>query len=202
MPLPSLLAPFLEAPLSATQLAQLQAYLDLLLQWNARINLTAVRDTNSIVSRHFGESLFAARHLLPAAHLVDVGSGAGFPAVPLKIYDPRLRLTLIEAQNKKATFLRELIRTLDLQDVNVFSDRAENFSSAADLVTMRAVEKFERSLPAAARLVAPVGRLALLVGAAQVDAARRLVPSFHWQAPLAVPQSEQRVLLVGRAPSQ
>lgn len=202
MPLASLLAPFLDAPLSAAQLAQLQAYLDLLLQWNARLNLTAVRDTHNIVSRHFGESLFAARHLLPAAHLIDLGSGAGFPAVPIKICDPRLRLTLIEAQNKKATFLRELARTLDLRDVTVFGGRAENFPHTADLVSMRAVEKFESSLPTAARLVAPAGRLALLVGAAQVDPARRLLPSFDWLAPLPLPQSTQRVLLVGRAPSQ
>src|SRR6202051_2168238 len=126
-----LLAPFIgPVPLSDSQLDAIQAYLDLLLRWNAKLNLTAIRDPEELVTRHFGESLFAARHLFPVgASLgpeIDVGSGAGFPGFPLKLWSPSLVLTLIESNQRKATFLREVLRTLKLNSVSVFSDRAES----------------------------------------------------------------------------
>src|SRR6516162_8803791 len=165
----ALLQPF--ADVSSDLAAQLQTYLDLLLRWNARINLTAVRDPEQIVTRHFGESLFAARVLRDAgafAHttptLSDIGSGAGFPGIPIKLFAPQIHLTLIESQNKKATFLRELIRTLNLADAEVFNGRAETWNHTADIITLRAVEKFEAVLPLAASTVAPDGKLCLLIG--------------------------------------
>ena len=201
-----LLAPFLESPpgppayLTDEQLGQVSAYLDLLLRWNARINLTAVRDPESMVTRHFGESFFAARQLLAAEaslHALDLGSGAGFPGLPLKIFAPALALTLIESSQKKAAFLKEVVRTLALTDVDVFAGRAEDFPSTADLVTLRAVERYERALGMAARLVAFGGQLARLIGAAQAARTPQLVPAFDWAAPIAIPQSSARVLLVG-----
>jgi len=173
----TLLQPFL--PDVSPELAgQLHTYLDLLLRWNARMNLTAVRDPEQIVTRHFGESLFAARVLRDAGAfaadettLADVGSGAGFPGVPIKLFAPSLRLTLIESQNKKATFLREVVRTLGLSHIVVHCGRAENWGGRADVVTLRAVEKFESVLPVAAGLVEPGGILALLIGEAQRPAA-------------------------------
>lgn len=222
--------------LSATQLHDISAYIDLLLRWNSRINLTAVRQPEQIVTRHFGESLFAARHLLPRPrdaardhefvplseeqrretpssaitnpHLptvIDIGAGAGFPGLPLKIWAPEIRLTLIESNHKKATFLREVTRCLTLTDVNVFSGRAEEFATAdfprhhpsADVVTLRAVERFESTLPVAASLVSPGGRLALLIGQARVPQAMKLSPIFHWHSPSLIPRSKERVLLVG-----
>src|SRR5208282_2318861 len=125
--------------LSATQLQNISTYIDILLRWNARINLTAIRNQEEIVTRHFGESLFAASHLFPKiypvtsvssvvkdvdvdldvaearspkARLADLGSGAGFPGIPIKLWSPNISLTLIESNHKKATFLRELSRTL------------------------------------------------------------------------------------------
>ena len=103
-----LLDPFMEtepsAVLSANQLQSISTYIDLLIRWNTRVNLTAVRQPEDIVTRHFGESLFAARHLFPSptqrtavARVVDVGSGAGFPGLPIKIFAPQIRLTLIES---------------------------------------------------------------------------------------------------------
>ena len=197
----SLLEPF--APgLSAAQLAQLSTYLDLLLRWNARINLTAVRDPESIVTRHFGESLFAARRLFPSADVgvgraIDLGSGAGFPGLPLKIHAPALRLVLVESQNKKGAFLNEVVRALDLRDVQVFGGRAEDFPDRAELVTLRAVERFEAVLPVAARLASPAGRLALLIGSPQIPSAQALLPHFSWSEAVDLPGSAQRVLLVG-----
>jgi 16S rRNA (guanine527-N7)-methyltransferase len=197
-----LLAPFLHEPLTADQLDNISTYVDLLLRWNARMNLTAVRDEEHIVTRHFGESLFAAHHLFPAdprpATVADVGSGAGFPGLPIKIAAPDIHLTLIESNNKKATFLREVIRDLELTDAEVFDGRAADFPAAsADLVTLRAVERFDDVLPAAARLVAPTGRLALLIGNPQADRARQLLPAFHWHPPAKLPQAQSRILLIG-----
>jgi 16S rRNA (guanine527-N7)-methyltransferase len=179
-------------------------YIDLLLRWNARINLTSVRQPEAIVTRHFGESLFAAHHLFPkpeeATSLIDLGSGAGFPGVPIKLWAPQLRLTLIESNHKKIAFLRQLARTIILTDIDVFSGRAEAYTGPpADVVTLRAVERFSSVLPIAARLVVPGGRLALLIGEAQIAEATTLLPSAAWDAPVPLPLSSSRVLLIGRS---
>ena len=134
------------AILSPDQLRSISIYIDLLIRWNARFNLTAVREPDEIVTRHFGESFFAARCLFRRTQedtsavdpgsvraesrqqVIDFGSGAGFPGLPVKIWDPRIRLTLIEANQKKATFLREAVRSLKLTDVDVFAGRAEAFA--------------------------------------------------------------------------
>src|SRR6266436_3195406 len=119
-----LLPPYLPDP-PATLVHQLSTYLDLLLKWNARTNLTAIRDPKEIVRRHFGESLFAARHIAPETRtLLDFGSGAGFPGLPIALLHPEIQVTLAESQNKKATFLREVVRTLALS-TEVWSSRVE-----------------------------------------------------------------------------
>jgi 16S rRNA (guanine527-N7)-methyltransferase len=199
-----LLEPFLKGDggreeLSQAQLQRLSDHLDLLLRWNAKTNLTAVREPEEIVSRHFGESLFLARSVSreTIATAIDLGSGAGFPGIPLKIYSPQIALTLIESQNKKATFLKEVIRKCTLTNINVFSGRAEESQLTADLVTLRAVERFEQAVPAAMKLVNPGGRLALLIGAGQAEAAQRLLAAFSSEI-LEVPSSRERVLLIGR----
>jgi 16S rRNA (guanine527-N7)-methyltransferase len=244
------------ASLTTAQLKQIWTYIDMLLRWNARINLTAVRSPEEIVTRHFGESLFAARHLYPSAigstaaaispdhvftaasavqpsfssptkqplDVFDLGSGAGFPGIPIKIWSPGIHLILIESNHKKATFLREIIRTLTLTDVNVYAGRAEDLlptsssipahtlpaSPASDappdrkasVVALRAVERFNSILPVAANLVAPGGRLALLIGKAQVPTASSTLTAFHWRDPLPVPLSDNRVFLVGSSKQQ
>jgi len=198
-----LLAPFVSSPgLSGQQLDCISTYINMLLRWNRKINLTSVRRPEEIVTRHFGESLFAARHLFtesaaPALRVIDVGSGAGFPGLPLKIYAPAIRLTLIESHQRRAAFLSEVIRELKLSEAEVFAGRAESFAGDADLVTMRAVEKFERALSAAVGLVAPGGRLALLIGARQVATARSAQPQLAWNPARPIPESAGRVLAVG-----
>jgi 16S rRNA (guanine527-N7)-methyltransferase len=205
-----LLRPFLgEDRLSDFQLGQIATYIDLLLRWNARMNLTSVRDPEEIVARHFGESFFLARHVLDCGHgqdlhCIDIGSGAGFPGLPIKIYSPQAHLTLIESQHRKAIFLREVIRALSLTDAEVFAGRAEDLAPetahTGDLVTMRAVERFEEVLPAAGRLVRGgnySGTLALLIGASAVNRTTHVLPEFQWRAPLLIPQSTSRVLLLG-----
>ena len=203
-----LLAPFLGADgLSAHRLDQVSAYLDRLMRWNARMNLTAVRDPEQIVTRHFGESFFAAKQLLgreePAPKsATDIGSGAGFPGLPIKIFAPSLRMRLVEAQHRKATFLREVIRDLQLADCEVVAERAEALAQAepgsAELVTLRAVERFQDVLPTAAQLTSNKGRLGLLIGREQAPMATTTLPSFEWQAGVQVPLSLSRVILIAR----
>jgi 16S rRNA (guanine527-N7)-methyltransferase len=180
-------------------------YIDLLSRWNARVNLTAIRNAEEIVTRHFGESLFAAQSLFPPGQdytnsvVIDVGSGPGFPGLPIKIWAPEISLTLLEANHKKVAFLREVCRVLTLTNVNVIHGRAEDCSLHSNLVTLRAVEKFIDILPVARRLLAPGGKLALLIGNLQVKEAEQGIEGMLWQAPQALPLSAGRVLLVGAA---
>ena len=207
------------ARLSPAQLDRISMYIDLLLRWNSRINLTSIRQSEEIVTRHFGESLFAARRLFPAPirvngsgepgsdkmRVIDVGSGAGFPGLPIKMWAPRIHLTLIESNHKKVTFLREVIRNLILMDVDVVAGRADAFpivQGKADVVTLRAVERFDSILPISARLVAPHGRLAILIGEIQIARVGRLLPGFRWDDPARLPLSSRRVLIIGRQESR
>src|SRR5271165_5244720 len=190
------------AALSPSQLQSISTYIDILLRWNARINLTAIRDPEEIVARHFGESLFAARHLFPGGRaalqgcvtgagglgalapvgsVADLGSGAGFPGIPIKLWAPDISLTLIESNQKKATFLREIARALTLTDINIQTARAETLPPHTfDTVTLRAVERLPEVLPVAATLLAPSGRLALLIASSQLEATRSTLPNLIW----------------------
>ena len=203
-----ILSPFLDsASLSAVQLGQIADYAALLVKWNSRINLTAVRDLEEMITRHFGESLFVAWHLFPVQvpepvqSVIDIGSGAGFPGLPLKILNSALDLTLIESNQRKAVFLREVVRSLNLTDVRVLAERAEKVSERANLVTFRAVERFERILPVALKLVAPAGRMALLIGNSQIKTAQSALAGVQWEDPVSLPLSQSRSLLVGRVPT-
>lgn len=195
----TLLAPYLEPP--AELLPQLSAYLDLLLDWNARTNLTAIRTPEDIVRRHFGESLFTARHLPLNTHtLLDFGSGAGFPGLPIALLLPHLHVTLAESQGKKSTFLREAIRTLNLHEsraevpsghVEVWAGRVEALPphQRFDIITMRAVDKMDRALPVAVKRLAPTGTLVLLTTAAPISSLT-LTSSF------AIPNSDRGTLQI------
>jgi 16S rRNA (guanine527-N7)-methyltransferase len=180
---------------------RIASYVDLLLKWNARMNLTAIRDPEEIVTRHFGESLFAARQLFPdtqaSGRVADIGSGAGFPGIPVALFRPCLSVTLIEAHGKKATFLREVVRSLELKNVTIMTVRAEEYGGAADVVMMRAVEQFASILPFSAHIVSPGGRLACLFGSPQVEEAKAVLGA-EWSSGSAVyfPGSTQRVLWI------
>ncbi|MBZ5655281.1 MAG: 16S rRNA (guanine(527)-N(7))-methyltransferase RsmG [Acidobacteriia bacterium] len=232
----ALLEPFLDQPLPARALEQISIYIDLLLRWNARINLTAIRDPEEIVTRHFGESLFLARHLFPenvaraflpakvmsesqspgapliaqvamsgpppqAPRVLDLGSGAGFPALPIKIRCPNIHLTLIESNHKKAAFLRETARSLTLTNVNIITERAETLVSKgppqADVVTLRAVERFDTALPLAIKFLAPAARIALLIGSSRFPTLHNLALTIDWQHPISIPRSHSRILAIG-----
>lgn len=198
----ALLRPFVA--LSGNQLAQTLIYIDLLLKWNSRINLTSVRRPEDIVTRHFGESFFAASQLLAseeATSVIDLGSGAGFPGIPLAMAFPEAHVTLVEAASKKAAFLNEVIRALQLTNAKVFNGRGEDCTARANLVTLRAVEKFEATVPLASGMIEPQGRLALMIGRNQIEKAKELAPQLAWADPIMIPGGHSRVLFVGTAPS-
>jgi 16S rRNA (guanine527-N7)-methyltransferase len=193
----TLLHPYL---LSTTQLppeisAQLSQYLDLLLKWNARTNLTAIRDPQEIVRRHFGESLFAAQHLGPCPTLMDLGSGAGFPGLPTALLYPALAVTLAESQNKKSTFLREAVRTLNLKNVEIWSDRAESLPPARHFhtVALRAVD----NMPAAIAAAQPRATHQILILAGTPPA---LSAEFTLQLPIPIPGTQSSHLFIATRP--
>ena len=155
-----LLAPYGVEP-APLLLEKLSAYLDLLLKWNERTNLTAIRDAKEIVGRHFGESLYAARYVpAEALTLLDLGSGAGFPGLPIQLARPGMAVTLAESQNKKAAFLREAVRVLEVP-VSVHGGRAETLVGVDtfDVVTMRAVDQPEVANSLARQLVRAGGTI-------------------------------------------
>ncbi len=175
------------------------SYLSLILRWNARTNLTAVRDEDGILARHFVESIACAQ-ALPAgiATLLDFGSGAGFPGIPIAIYRPEIAVTLAESQGKKAAFLQEAVRVLGLS-CTVYSGRAEMLKLQFDCVTLRAVDRMERAIESAARLVAQGGWLALMTSGAELVALQAAAgPGYSWSSPVALPNAADRVLAMGK----
>src|SRR5512135_3556587 len=116
--------------LSSDQIDQFDLYADRLLEWNTRFNLTSIVDPGEIVIKHFLDSLSTARLVSPAAKLIDVGAGAGFPGLPLKIARPELSLTLLEATQKKCGFLEAMITELKLTNSIVVNARAEDAAHA------------------------------------------------------------------------
>jgi 16S rRNA (guanine527-N7)-methyltransferase len=184
--------------LPANAFDQFSKYLELLLRWNQRLNLTAIREPDQIIQRHFIECVFAGRHLPPGIEsLLDYGSGAGFPGIPVAISRPEIRVTLAESQTKKASFLQEAVRALDLK-AEVYAGRVEAMpvSRQFDAVAMRAVEKMELAIPIAVRRAKEY--LVLLTTEKAAHAFQELAPELDWLEPVALPKSEQIVLILGR----
>lgn len=130
--------------LSTKQLQQYQKYLRMLQEWNEKINLTAICDEAGVYKMHFYDSLLPFIRLnINQGSLCDVGAGAGFPSIPLKIAFPQLAITIVEPLNKRCIFLRELVKELELENVNICNERAEDFAllhrESFDYVSARAV---------------------------------------------------------------
>lgn len=196
----------LNTPLAAAHLgsinletvAKFELYLSLILRWNAKTNLTAVRDPAEIVSRHFIESIACAR-ALPAdiRTLLDYGSGAGFPGIPIAICRPEILVTLAESQNKKSAFLREAVRQVGLSS-RVFAERAETLTEQFDCVAVRAVDHMNEAVSASGALIRPGGWLAAMTTIYRVPSIQDVAgEGFRWQEPLRLPGSDQRVLALG-----
>ena len=186
------------AALDSAQGERFELYLSLILRWNARVNVTAIRDEEGILRRHFVESILCAR-ALPAGirTLLDFGSGAGFPGIPIALCRPEIAVTLAESQGKKATFLREAVRVLGVP-AKVHSGRAGDLRTQFDCITLRAVDRMESAVRAAAGLVRPGGWLGLMTTGASLDALKTAAGAvFSWEHPVAPLGGEDRVLALG-----
>src|SRR6266404_939416 len=186
--------------LNEHQVLQIQQYTKLLWAWNEKVNLTAIRDPLEMLYRHFCESMFGAS-LLPVedCRLADVGSGGGFPGLPLKIFRPELTVFLVESNVKKATFLAEVIRELGLTDARVLVSRFEELGEEVaplDVVCSRALGDFASFLAWAASPRVAAKQVLLWLGGRDLDEVRAQ-PSWVWSEPISVPKSLQRFLLLG-----
>ena len=130
--------------LDSTKIQQLLQYKDLLIEWNTKLNLTAITNEDEIMTKHFADSFAAIPYLEDGKKLVDVGTGAGFPGLPLKIANPTLEVTLLDSLNKRLTFINTVIQMLDITGINTIHARAEESSKLREsfhYATARAVSR-------------------------------------------------------------
>jgi len=203
-----LLLPF-GLDLSSAQLGSLLTYLNLLLRWNRRINLTALRGPDECVTRLFGESLYLARWIELRGQLLDVGSGAGFPGLALKIAFPTLGVTLLEPVAKKRAFLKEVARACQWEGVEVRGERLETFARSQQApnwaaTTSRALGHYETLVPSMLRCLKPHGSLFLWVTHTQGSDLGKMGGPVEWQSPLRIPLTDQGEIWHGvkKAPKQ
>ena len=142
---------------------RISSYLDLLVKWNKRVNLTAEKTAQEILQRHIFDSLQYGRAILPNDRIIDIGSGAGFPGIPLKIIYPNLNATLVESQRKRCSFLDTVIHQLNLQKTIVINERSEKISPAptVDVAILRAVTDTNSCLELAKRFLKKGGTVVL-----------------------------------------
>jgi 16S rRNA (guanine527-N7)-methyltransferase len=186
--------------LTEEQVEKVQRYVGLLLLWNQKLSLTSIANHREILARHFGESLFASKVInFGSSRLADVGTGAGFPGIALKIILPNLQVFLIEQHAKKCVFLNELIRLLDLQNVKVIRSTYEALSpnlTDFDFIVSRAVGNHKDLLKWAPSRLNPGGKVALWL--ASPDAAKVIIlPGWVWDPPHAIPNTRNNAILSG-----
>ena len=148
------------------QLQQLEKFYQLLIDWNKKINLTRITDKEDVYLKHFYDSLTIVKEidLSKVNTLCDVGTGAGFPGIVLKIFYPNLKITLIDSLLKRVNYLNEIIKELDLKDIKAIHTRGEDYHETFDIVTARAVANIEKLLKYTMHLVNKNGKLIAMKG--------------------------------------
>lgn len=190
----------LHLPIDEQLAVALARYLDLLTRWNARTNLTAIREPGQIVLRHFGESLQCARALPPGIRsLLDYGSGAGFPGAICALARPDLAVILAESQGKKAAFLQEICRSIPLS-ATVHAARVETLPPGRcfDAVTLRAVDRMPEACQSARHRVALGGWLVLMTTRRDLQALAPGLGDIAWRPAIPIAVSEDGVIALGR----
>jgi 16S rRNA (guanine527-N7)-methyltransferase len=198
------LAPF-AVGVTTEQISMIREYVALLLKWNRTLSLTTIVDPVEIIARHFGESMFGA-NVLPVENgrLADVGSGAGFPGLALKILAPALDVTLVESNRKKCVFLAEIVRGLGLKDVDILPLRFEDIfsdsiqSAKFDFITARALGDHHEFLKNAKNKLTSRGHVMMWLGGNDVT---KLTSNedWTWQPAVKIPDSQRRFVLTGRS---
>ncbi len=178
-----LLLPYVATPVSVEMAVKIQQYLAVFAVWSDRISLSTVKAPEEVVQRHFGEGLALADALPAFSSLLDLGSGAGFPGLPIALSRPGTQVVLAESQKRKASFLQEASGAMEVP-VSVWAARAETLLSATsfDVVTLRAVDHMQAALSVAVELLRPGGTLAFFVG----DREAMELPSADWYSSLRV----------------
>jgi 16S rRNA (guanine527-N7)-methyltransferase len=178
---------------------QIRTYVSILLKWNSTISLTTVIDPVEIYRFHFGESIFGSSAVgIHEGRLADVGSGAGFPGLPLRMVCPAIELTLIESNTRKAGFLSEVVRSLGLDGVGVFRGRMEDHrpDKPYDWITARALGQHDGLLRWSKKNLAASGRAVLWLGEGEANRVSQ-TPGWEWRLPIPIPGSKRRLLLAG-----
>ncbi|MDR0943043.1 MAG: 16S rRNA (guanine(527)-N(7))-methyltransferase RsmG [Ruminococcus sp.] len=159
--------------LSKTELKQFSTYSTFLREYNEKVNLTAITDPEEIAVKHFLDSVLPLTFIAEdAENLLDIGTGAGFPGVPMAIMNPKTRVTLLEANGKKIAFLNELVSRLSLPNVTVLSGRAEDLAAGPlresfEIVTARAFAPFSQLVEYTMPFVSPGGNLLVMKGSSE-----------------------------------
>lgn len=173
------------------QLLSLYQHYEVLIRWNQRMNLTSLRPGPDMVRRHYGESLFFASHLPGSpVSLADIGSGAGFPGIPIAVLQPNCRVTLIESRHKKAVFLKESTR--GILNIAVVAERAEDIEGNFDWIVSRAVDP-RAVLSLVPRLAAHIG---LMLGESDIPEVKKR-SDIAWSDPIQLPWGDQRFCVYG-----
>jgi 16S rRNA (guanine527-N7)-methyltransferase len=192
--------------LGLRQMEQIASYMDLLTRWNRAINLTSILDPGEVIRRHFAESIYITRFVDLRGAILDVGSGAGFPGLAIKIARPELRVVLLEPVAKKRAFLKEVVRECKLDEVEVSGCRVEDYSAQAlggfESATVRAVGNLPVILRATGRCLKPSGSVYLWL-AGDEGPQYALDGSgygglFRWSEPTPLPMSRDRKIWRGR----
>lgn len=152
--------------ITKTQLRQLNNYYQLLIEWNEKINLTRITEKEDVFLKHFYDSLTIIKvvNLNEQSTLCDVGTGAGFPGIVLKIFFPHLKVTLIDSLNKRIIFLNEVITRIGLKDIEAIHARGEEYKGKFDIVTSRAVANIEKLVNYTMHLVSKEGKFVAMKG--------------------------------------
>lgn len=187
--------------LSDDQVLKIQQYIRILSVWNEKLNLTAIRAPLEILYRHFCESMYAGVAVpVENGRLADVGSGGGFPGLPLKILRPNLQVFLIESNLKKATFLAEVARELELADARVLVSRYEELGeelAPLDFVCSRGLGEYGAFLAWAGSEHVAAKEVILWIGARDLQEIQR-ISGWDWREPIPIPHSLRRLLLIGK----
>jgi 16S rRNA (guanine527-N7)-methyltransferase len=190
-----------EITLDSQQVTLIQQYMRILLRWNEKLNLTAIRDPLEILYRHFCESMFGAGAIpVDKGRLADIGTGPGFPGIPLKLARPELELVLVESNIKKGTFLAEVVRELELTKTRVLISRYEELGeelAPLDFACSRAVGEFQPFLEWATAPQVGVENVALWIGGRDLEIVQKM-KLWEWKEPVLIPKSLRRYILVGK----